>query len=179
MEGDNSPTTTTTVSEGERHTEDFFAKEDLHRGEKKLIDAANEDDDTVHTSNLPSPLVEDPSIESICRGSLTFDPNPPEAVEEDSPLSAADDQAKLMRWHYRLGHLTFTRLKQLALNDKIPKKLALLNSPKCARCLFSVMTKIPWHSKESKSFHTVFTATKGEMVSVHQMVSTEVGFTPN
>ena len=86
--------------------EEFVAKEDIHQGEKKLIDVANEDDDTVRTSNLPSPPVEDPSDESICRGSLTFDPNPPEAAEEDSPLSAADDQAELMRWHYCLGHLT-------------------------------------------------------------------------
>jgi hypothetical protein len=31
------------------------AEEDLHQGEKKSVDAANEDDDTVRTSNLPSP----------------------------------------------------------------------------------------------------------------------------
>jgi len=88
--------------------EEFVAEEDLHRGEKKSVDAANKDDDTVRTSNLPPPPVEEnPSDESIRRGPLTFDPNPPEAKEEDSPLSAADDQAELMCWHYRLGHLTF------------------------------------------------------------------------
>ena len=76
-----------------------------------------------------------------------------------------------------MGHLTFARLKQLALNGKISKKLALINPPKCAGCLFDAMTKIPWHGKESKSSHTVFTATKpGETVSVDQMVSTKVGF---
>jgi hypothetical protein len=78
--------------------------------------------DTVRTSNLTStPVEEDPFDESIRRGSLTFDPNPPETKEEDSPLFAVDDQAKLMRWHYRLGPLTFAKLKQLALNGKIPK----------------------------------------------------------
>jgi hypothetical protein len=77
---------------------------------------------------------------------------------------------------YRLGHLTFAKLKQLALNDIIPKKLGLLNPPKCAGCLFGVMTKIPWRSKESKSSHKVFAATKpGETVSVDQMVSTKLG----
>ncbi len=35
--------------------EEFVAEEDLHQGEKKSVDAANEDDDTVRTSNLPSP----------------------------------------------------------------------------------------------------------------------------
>jgi hypothetical protein len=113
--------------------EEFVAEEDLHRGEKNSVNAATEDDDTVRTSNLPSPPVEeDPSDKSIQRGALTFDPNPPEAEEEDSPLSAADDQADLMRWHYRFGHLTFAKMKQCALNGKIPKKLALLNPPKCA-----------------------------------------------
>ncbi len=82
-----------------------------------------------------------------------------------------------MRWHYRLGHLTFAKLKQLALNGEIPKKLAQLPPPKCAGCLFGAMTKIPWRGKESISSHEIFVATKpGETVSVDQMVSTEVGF---
>ena len=155
-----------------------MAEEDLHRGEKKSVDATNEDDDTVRTSNLPPPPGEEnPFDASIRRGPLTFDPNPPEAEEEDFPLSAADDQAELMHWHYRLGHLTFAKLKQHALNGKIPKKLALLNPPKCAGCLFGAMTKFLWRGKEPKSSHKVFTATKpGETVSVDQMVSTEVGF---
>jgi len=138
----------------------------------------DEDDDTVRTSNLtPPPVEENPSDRSIRRGPLTFDPNPPEAEEEDFPLSAADDQAELMHWHYCLGHLTFAKLKQLALHGEIPKKLALLNPPKCAGCLFGAMTKIPWRGKEPKSSHKVFTATKlGETVSVDQMVSSEVGF---
>jgi hypothetical protein len=138
----------------------------------------NKDDNTVCTSNLPPPLIEgDPSNKSIQQGPLTFNPNPPEAEEEDSPLAAANNQANGMHWHYRLGHLTFAKLRQLALNGKIPKKLALIKPPKCAGCLFGAMTKIPWRGKESKSSHKVFAATKpGETVSVNQMVSTEVGF---
>ncbi len=72
---------------------------------------------------LPPPVEEDLSNESIQQGPLTFDPNLPQAKEEGSPLAAANDQAELMHWHYRLGHLTFDKLKQLALNGKIPKKL--------------------------------------------------------
>ncbi len=82
-----------------------------------------------------------------------------------------------MQWHYRLGHLTFPKLKQLALNGKIPKKLAKMLPPKCAGCLFGVMTKLPWRGKETKANHEVFVATKpGECVLVDQMTSTEVGF---
>ncbi len=44
--------------------------------------------------------------------------------------------------------------------------------PKCASCLFSAMTKLPWRGK-----HKVFIATKpGECVFIDQMMSTEVGF---
>jgi hypothetical protein len=39
------------------------------------------------------------------------------------------------------------------------------------------MTKIPWRGKESAFSHEIFIATKlGEIVSVNQMESTEVGF---
>ena len=96
---------------------------------------------------------------------------------EDVQLSAADKQAKLMQWHYRLGHLTFPKLKQLALNGKIPKKLAKVLPPKCAGCLFGTTTKLPWQGKETKADHEIFFATKpGECVSVDQMTSMEVGF---
>ena len=92
-------------------------------------------------------------------------------------LAAVDNQVELMQWHYRLHHLPFSKLKQLALNGKIPKKLAKVAPPKCAGCLFGAMTKIPWHGKETKSSHKVFVATKlGECVSVNQMTSTELGF---
>ena len=78
-----------------------------------------------------------------------------------------------------MGHLPFPKLKQLARNGEIPKKLAKLAAPKCAGCLFGAMTKLPWCGKEYKSSHEVFVATKpGETISVNQMTSTEVGFFP-
>jgi hypothetical protein len=82
-----------------------------------------------------------------------------------------------MHWHYRLGHLSFPKLKQLTLNGKIPKKLAKVLPPKCTGCLFGAMAKLPWQGKGTKADHEVFIATKpGECVSVNQMMLTEVGF---
>jgi hypothetical protein len=168
--------------EAEITPEEFIAKEDLHRRATKKksleVDEVDEDNGTVCTSNLPPPP-EDPEEPDVFiqKGPLTFDPSPPLAEDEDAPLAAANNQAELMWWHYHLGHLPFPKLKQLALNGKIPKKLAKLTPPKCAGCLFSTMTKLPWCSKESKSSHKVFVTTKpGETVSVDQMTSTEVGF---
>ncbi len=58
--------------------------------------------------------------ETTRMGLLTFNVNP--KLEEDKHvyLAAVIEQAKLMRWHYRLGHLSFSKLKQLALNGEIP-----------------------------------------------------------
>ncbi len=161
---------------------EFIADENIHMRNANHPDATKvrEDDDTIKTSNRsgesPPPSYE-PSKQAERRGPLTFDPSPPELDEDDSSLAAVDDQAELMRWHYRLGHASFPALKQMAKNGEIPKKLAKVHPPKCAGCLFGAMTKIPWRGKESKDSHKVFVATKpGECVSVHQMVSTQVGF---
>jgi hypothetical protein len=84
-------------------------------------------------------------------GPLTFDMNP--KLEEDKHvyLAAVNDQAKLMCWHYHLGHLAFSKLKQLTLNGKIPQRLAKVKPPACVGCLFGAMTKVPWKGQETSS----------------------------
>jgi hypothetical protein len=130
--------------------EEFVAEENLNY-KKQVDEGVDSNNDTVKTSNLLAPLDEEPPSQAVRRGPLTFDPSPPTEEGEDVHLAAADDQAELMRWHYRLGHLTFAKLKQLALNGEIPKKLATVTPPKCAGCLFGAMTKIPWRGKETKA----------------------------
>ncbi len=139
-------------------------------------EGTNADNMTVKMANLPPPQQEEPS-KVTRQGPLTFYPSPPTDEAEVVQLSAANKQAKLMQWHYCLGHLTFPKLEQLALNGKIPKKLAKVLPPKCAGCLFGAMTKLSWQGKETKANHMVFVATKtGECILVDQMTSTEVGF---
>jgi hypothetical protein len=160
--------------------EEFVAEEDFHCGNRKWLinDKVNEDDETIRTSNVPGKTAA--PDESIRRGPLIFlifNPSPPIAEDEDVPLAATDDQAELMQWHYHLGHLSFQKLKQLAINGETPMKLSKLKPPKCAGCLFGAMTKLPWRGKESALSHEIFIATKlGEIVSVNQMESTMVGF---
>jgi hypothetical protein len=90
--------------------EEFVAGEDFHRGNRKRLidDKVNKDNETICTSNVPDPPDKTAAPDkSICRGPLNFDPSPPIAADEDVPLAAADDQAGLMQWHYRLGHPPF------------------------------------------------------------------------
>jgi hypothetical protein len=139
-------------------------------------EGANADNRTVKTANLPSPQQEEPS-KVTQQGPLTFNPSHPIEEAKVLQLSAANEQAELMQLHDRLGHLTFPKLKQLALSGKFPKKLAKVLPPKCAGCLFGAMMKLPWQGKETKADHEVFIATKpGECILVGQMMSTEVGF---
>jgi hypothetical protein len=107
-------------------------------------------------SNLPPPPVDENPSEVICHGPVSFNPLPSQEESEDTQLAAANNQTKLMHWHYRLGHLPFVKLKQLALNGEILKKLAKAKPPKCAGCLFGAMTRIPWHGRETKASHKVF-----------------------
>jgi hypothetical protein len=53
-------------------------------------------------------------------GPLTFNINPELKEDKHIYLAAIDSQAKLLRWHFRLGHLAFSKLNQLTLNSKIP-----------------------------------------------------------
>ena len=158
--------------------EEFVAEENLKFQKEVSVDEGVESDNKrVKTSNLPAPPKEEIPSETIRHGPLTLDPSPPLEEGEDVHLAAANDQAELMQWHYRHGHLTFAKLKQLVLNGGIPKKLAKVTPPKCAGCLFGAMTKIPWHGKETKASHEVFITTKpGECISVDQRASTEAGF---
>jgi hypothetical protein len=89
--------------------EEILAEEDFHHGNRKWLinDKVNKDDKTICTSNVPDETAA--PDKSICHGPLIFDPSPPIAEDKDVPLAAADDQAELMQWHYRLGHLSFQK----------------------------------------------------------------------
>jgi hypothetical protein len=159
--------------------EEFTAKENVHADilKKPITDSeeATSDDLTVQANNLSSEKGDKEEKQTTRMGPLTFDVNPELEEDEHIYLAAVDNQAKLMRWHCRLGHLSFAKLKQLALNGKIPRRLAKVKPPACAGCLFGAMTKVPWRGRETSS--EVFMATKAvQCVSVDQLTSTQVGF---
>ncbi len=162
--------------------QEFVAKENINyeKGKSASEGAIDHDDEMIKTSNKSSPAeggAEEESDTSTRMNALTFDPTLPLEEDEEFYLAATNNQTKLMRWHYCLGHLSFPKLKLLAKNGEIPCRLAKIPPPKCDGCLFGAMTKLPWCGKESKSSHKFFTATKpGECVSVNHMISTQVGF---
>jgi hypothetical protein len=83
--------------------EEFVAEEYFHCGNRKRLidDNVNEDDKTIHTTNVPDPPDKMATPDkSICPGPLTFYPSAPIAADEDITLAAVDNQAELMQWHY-------------------------------------------------------------------------------
>lgn len=84
---------------------------------------------------------------------------------------------QLLYWHLRLGHLSFTKVKLLAILGILPKSLINVRIPKCAGCLLGAMTKKPWRVKGEKNKKILKTAKKpGDIVSVDQLESSTPGF---
>ena len=97
-------------------------------------------------------------------------------IPEDPEPKSLDPQDELLRWHYRLGHLPFDCIKQLANNGQLPKRLLTCHTPFCAACQYGKMTKRPWRVKGDNKA-TAQTATfPGQVVSVDQLESTSPSF---
>jgi hypothetical protein len=91
---------------------------------KKMPPSASEgatsNDVMVQASNLSLERESKKETLATRMGPLTFDVNPQLKEDKHAYLADVDDQAKLMRWHYRLSYLAFSKLKQFMLNGKIP-----------------------------------------------------------
>ena len=56
-------------------------------------------------------------------------------------------QAELLRWYYRLGHMSFTKLRILTARNIIPKTLLQVKVSKCGGCLVGDMHRRLWRTK--------------------------------
>ncbi len=115
-------------------SEEYIADENLllkshvrNRGSEEV----SADDQTVKANNsAANPSSRGPDMSKIGRaGPLTFDPCPDITHEDQHIHVPSDKQSELMHWHYRLGHLSFPKLKALANIGEIPKHLANMLPP--------------------------------------------------
>lgn len=108
-----------------------------------------------------------------------FELRPPTNVieDEDEVLAADNVQAELLRWHHRLGHLSFNKIRLLSSLGILPRRLTTVRPPKCPGCIYGAMTKRPWRTKAQSNKGTIYVATKpGNCVSVDQLESNTPGF---
>ena len=97
-------------------------------------------------------------------------------IPDDQEPKTLDPQDELLRWHYRLGHLPFDRIKQLATAGQLPKCLLTCTTPFCTACQYGKMTKRPWRVKGVNKRQTKTATYPGQIVSVDQLESTTPGF---
>ena len=89
--------------------------------------------------------------------------------------TGTSDKALLLHYHQRFGHIPFPRLRAMAANGVIPKRLAKCNTPACSACMFAKATRKPWRGKPQKGYPPSRKLDPGEVISVDQMVSPTPG----
>ena len=96
-------------------------------------------------------------------------------IPEDAEPTSLNPHDELLRWHYRMGHLPFDQIKQLAQMEQLPKRLLTVKKPFFAACQYGKMTKRPWRVKGGNKHATKTATQQGEVVSVDQLESNSPG----
>ena len=97
-------------------------------------------------------------------------------IPEDQEPTSLDPHDELLRWHYRLGHLSFDRIRRLAQLGQLPKRLLTCKKPFCTACQYGKLTKRPWRVKGDDKKTTKVATRPGQIVSVDQLESNTPGF---
>ena len=105
-------------------------------------------------------------------------PDKPHVIPDDEEPRTLTPHDELLRWHYRLGHVSFRRIQLMAKRNELPKKLFEAKIPLCPACQYGKMIRRPWRTKPQQTGKQVCTVTApGQVVSVDQQLeSTTVGF---
>ena len=82
----------------------------------------------------------------------------PIIIEEDptnNEVYGTTPAGELLRYHYRLGHMSFAKLQEMAKRGDIPKRLAKDKPPMCAACVFGTVVPscMADESKESQNIN--------------------------
>jgi hypothetical protein len=97
-------------------------------------------------------------------------------IPEDEEVQYQTPQAELLGWHYRLGHVPFGKIQQMAGRGDLPAHLLKCKVPKCAACMFGKATRRPWRSKGPINQQSTPSATRpGAVVAINQMISATPG----
>ena len=152
----------TTTAAGTRSYRAYCAMIDTQETEEANIFTTHmipdDDEESFQPSDPVAPPAQDEepvaspkqSPEGPVQGPMTtiMDLGPiPQVIPEDPEPTSLNPHDELLRWHYRLGHLPFEQVKQLARTGQLPKRLLTCKKPFCAACQYGKMTKRPWRVK--------------------------------
>jgi len=100
---------------------------------------------------------------------------PGETISEDTHPEFSLVQQELLHWHYRLNHLSFTKIQEMAKQRLLPSRLAKCTVPLCSGCIYGKMTRRPWRTKAPYSTVPKIATAPGQCVSVDQLDATVPG----
>jgi Reverse transcriptase (RNA-dependent DNA polymerase) len=73
---------------------------------------------------------------------------------KEQPLadsSSMDPTSEMLFLHYKLGHISFSKIKQMAHDGLLPKRFLKCRVPTCASCMYGAATKRPWRTKHQNN----------------------------
>jgi hypothetical protein len=95
--------------------------------------------------NVPEPVnIHDrrhPDLPDSVFNQINFNGEVEMLPTEDVEIQANTTQAQLLAWHYRLGHIPFAKIRQMASRGDLPIGLATCQIPKCAACMYGKATR--------------------------------------
>ena len=94
---------------------------------------------------------------------------------QDIESRALSDASGFLRWHYKLNHLSFHKMKALATLGVIPRKYRHCKPPICKACQYGKQRRKPLRSKGQRH-HIRKVQNPGQCVSIDQMESSLGGF---
>ena len=87
-------------------------------------------------------------------------------MPDDREPTTIGAQDELMQWYYRLNHLSFKRMFELAKQGLLPKKILKANIPICPSCQYGKMHHKPWRTKGNHQKASRVATKPGQIVSV-------------
>ena len=102
--------------------------------------------------------------------------SPAHVIHDDKEPKSMEPQDELLQWHYRLGHLPFTRMKEMMNQGTLPGRLLKIDTPFCVPCQYGKMTRRPLRVKVDAQHKTKIATQPGQVVSVDQLESSTLGF---
>jgi len=151
---------------------DDLAKRDPHKDFVNSQVFLSEYDDPLATKHQDE---QQPKSNKTLKIDFGDEVNAQKHMATQKPLES--NQEELLRWHYRLGYVSFNKLKEMALRGDIPRALATCEAPKCAACMYGKLTRRPWRNKrEVRSIRPRNIMLTGDCVSIDQFENSTPGF---
>jgi hypothetical protein len=91
--------------------------------------------------------------------------------DDQQPSSTATEM--MLHLHCKLGHLSFTTMRNMAKAGQLPRQIIKCREPKCASCMFGLATRRAWRTKSPvNNIRTSRHVTRpGDCVSIDQFES--------